>query len=190
MRRMKKPNEEAELNITSFMNLMIVLVPVLLLNMVFTQTMVLDIKLPAGAVSPDPTKKVEKFDISLQVFPDSFVVNVDTGKGPVALKKIDKEGEDYNYKELTTYLRALKGAGEEALNRGKKEDEEYKDKRDILISFTEDAEYQVTVKTIDAVRSYPEVVAASVVHAELLPDLSLGSLSKEAKAPEAAGGKK
>ena len=57
MRRIKKPNEEAELNITSFMNLMIVLVPVLLLNMVFTQTMVLDIKLPAGAVSPDPTKK-------------------------------------------------------------------------------------------------------------------------------------
>lgn len=189
MRRIKKPNEDAELNITSFMNLMIVLVPVLLLNMVFTQTMVLDIKLPAGAASPDPTKKVEKFDISLQVFPDSFVINIDVGKGPMVANKIDKEGEKYNYTELTTYLRALKAAGEIELNKGRKDGEEYKDKKDILISFLDDANYQVIVKTMDAVRSYPEVVVASVVHAQLLPDLSLGSLSKDAKAPEKAGGK-
>jgi len=40
MRRHKRPQEEAELNVTSFMNLMIVLVPVLLMNMVFSQVAV------------------------------------------------------------------------------------------------------------------------------------------------------
>ena len=60
MRRMKKAKKDADLDITSFMNLMIVLVPVLLLNMVFTQTMVLDIKLPAdveNAITPKDKDK-------------------------------------------------------------------------------------------------------------------------------------
>ncbi len=44
MRRHKRIKEEAELNVTSFMNLMIVLVPVLLMNMVFSQLAVLDLR--------------------------------------------------------------------------------------------------------------------------------------------------
>jgi len=44
--RRKFYREEAELDITSFMNLMIILVPVLLLSMVFARTTVLDLKLP------------------------------------------------------------------------------------------------------------------------------------------------
>ncbi|MCK5881879.1 MAG: biopolymer transporter ExbD, partial [Sinobacterium sp.] len=77
MRRMKKPKEDADINITSFMNLMIVLVPVLLLNMVFTQTMVLDIKLPAAAApqTPDKNKKKEvKFDVELMVLKNGMLV--------------------------------------------------------------------------------------------------------------------
>ena len=62
MRRHKKIREEAELNVTSFMNLMIVLVPVLLLNMVFSQLSVLDLRLPApdqpdAVIDPRPGKR-------------------------------------------------------------------------------------------------------------------------------------
>ena len=39
----------AELDVTPFMNLMIVLVPVLLLSMVFTHTTVIDLNFPTGA---------------------------------------------------------------------------------------------------------------------------------------------
>ena len=42
----EKGIDEAELDVTAFMNLMIVLVPVLLLSMTFTQISVLEIKLP------------------------------------------------------------------------------------------------------------------------------------------------
>ena len=63
MRRHKKLKEEAELNVTSFMNLMIVLVPVLLMNMVFSQLAVLDLRLPAG----DQPGEVNPEDVTLEV---------------------------------------------------------------------------------------------------------------------------
>ena len=43
IKRRKVPLADAELDITSFMNLMIVLVPVLLLSLVFAQIRVLNI---------------------------------------------------------------------------------------------------------------------------------------------------
>ena len=46
MRRSRFRQKEAELDITSFMNLMIILVPVLLMNMVFSHITVLDLQLP------------------------------------------------------------------------------------------------------------------------------------------------
>ena len=46
MRRHRKPQEATELDITSFMNLMIILVPVLLVSMVFNQVTVLELNLP------------------------------------------------------------------------------------------------------------------------------------------------
>ncbi|HSG51582.1 MAG TPA: biopolymer transporter ExbD, partial [Rheinheimera sp.] len=46
IKRRKAQIADAELDITSFMNLMIVLVPVLLLSLVFAQIRVLNIQLP------------------------------------------------------------------------------------------------------------------------------------------------
>jgi len=42
-RRHRKQTSEVDLNITPFLNLMIVLVPVLLLSMVFTQTRIMEL---------------------------------------------------------------------------------------------------------------------------------------------------
>ena len=65
MRRQRRFKEEAELNVTSFMNLMIVLVPVLLMNMVFSQLAVLDLRLPAG--DQPGTAEIDPEDVSLEV---------------------------------------------------------------------------------------------------------------------------
>ena len=45
-RKHRRLRSEADLDITPFMNLMIVLVPVLLLNMVFAHTSVLELNFP------------------------------------------------------------------------------------------------------------------------------------------------
>ena len=50
-RRYKRKTEAADLDVTPFMNLMIVLVPVLLLSMVFTHTTVIDLNFPADGVA-------------------------------------------------------------------------------------------------------------------------------------------
>ena len=57
MRRHRKAQEEAELDITSFMNLMIILVPVLLLSMVFNHITVLELTLPL-----EDEKKLDELD--------------------------------------------------------------------------------------------------------------------------------
>ena len=58
MRIKRRFKEDPDLDITSFMNLMIILVPVLLMSMVLARTTVLDLKLPDMAdASTPPTEE-------------------------------------------------------------------------------------------------------------------------------------
>lgn len=57
MRIKRRFKADAELNITSFMNLMIILVPVLLMGMVLARTTVLDLKLPTWPIPAFPKPK-------------------------------------------------------------------------------------------------------------------------------------
>lgn len=166
MRRIKKVKEEVELDITSFMNLMIVLVPVLLLNMVFSQTTVLDIKLPAGAES-SPDQPKENQQIELIIRQDHMTLNYPAG---VMMREFPKVDEHYDYKGLSKFLQELKPALEAKVG----------EKKDILILSEETTDYQTIVSTMDTVRSYPAVVAANLVNAELFPDISLGDAPGDA----------
>jgi len=47
------------------------------------------------------------------------------------------------------------------------------DKKDLTLLMQQNTDYQTIVSLIDATRSYKDVVAASVVDAELFPDVSL-----------------
>ena len=56
-RQHKLARQEAELDITSFMNLMIVLVPVLLMMMVFSKITVVELQLPGlSTLGPHPPR--------------------------------------------------------------------------------------------------------------------------------------
>ena len=161
MRIRRRAKEEADLDITSFMNLMIILVPVLLMSMVFSHITVLDLKLPDLAPnstneSPEPNDALE-----VVIYTDKLVINYPAG---VTVKSINNIDSSHDFKMLSTYLQeikrrlALKG----------------KEKRDIFILSQADTDYQTIVTTMDTVRSYDAVVAASVVEAELFPEISLG----------------
>ncbi|KKK86016.1 hypothetical protein LCGC14_2767470, partial [marine sediment metagenome] len=84
VRNSRSQRQEAELDITAFMNLMIVLVPVLLLGMVFSQITVLDLKLPEGAAG-DASDAAEKQKIELLIREDVMLVNYPQG---ILLKRI------------------------------------------------------------------------------------------------------
>src|SRR5690554_3359114 len=68
--RRRRQTEDAELNITSFMNLMIVLVPVLLLSMVFSRITVLELNLPDSAASSMSTDEQNTHDfLEVVIYP-------------------------------------------------------------------------------------------------------------------------
>jgi len=65
--------------------------------------------------------------------------------------------------------------------------EKDKDKIDILFMSQPDTDYQTIVRSMDTVRSFKAVVAASVVNAELFPAISLGDAPVE-EASDLPGG--
>lgn len=153
--------QEAELNITSFMNLMIVLVPVLLLNMVFSQTAILDIKLPAGALEELQDDAKENHTIELIVRKDTMKLNYPAG---IVMAEFPKKDGQYDYQALSAFLQKLKPTLESTLG----------EKKDILLLSEPDTSYQTIVTTMDTIRSYETVLVTDVVQAELFPDISLG----------------
>ena len=160
--RRKKAQVVAELDITAFMNLMIVLVPVLLLSMVFTRITVIDIRLPnpsTGELEPiDP----ETLQLEVIIRDDALVL-ADTNAGPIERFAMSEDGE-HDYKGLSALLQGIK---QKIISDGV-------EKRDITILSEEGTPYQVLVSVMDSVRSYPAVVAASVVEAELFPEIAIG----------------
>lgn len=157
MRRHKKIQEEAELDITSFMNLMIILVPVLLISMVFNHITVLELRLPLEEelqkqdLNPD--------DLSLEVIVRQTGFNVMLG--PLPIESIDKKDNKFDLNRLSAVLQGMK----KQLGR---------ERTDIVILSEPDIDYQVLVGVIDTAKTFPAVVAASVVDAVLFPDVSLG----------------
>ena len=101
-RRINAP--EAELDITSFMNLMIVLVPVLLLSLVFSQVRILNLQLPVAAQAENNPNDEPKV-LELVISQTGFDLNYPAG---IFLKKIDKTEKGYQFSNLSIYLQDLK----------------------------------------------------------------------------------
>jgi biopolymer transport protein ExbD len=162
MRRSSKHHgEEADVDVTSFINLVVVLVPVLLMGMVLSHITVLDIKLPdlpaTSSEQLDPPAQLE-----LIVRADYFDINYPTG---IRLKRIEKNSSGkYDYEILSRYLQEIK---RQLSDKGIQ-------KRDVYLLSEKNTEYQTLVSVMDTMRSYKAVIGTTVVNAELFPDVSLG----------------
>ena len=183
-KRMYKP-KEAELDITSFMNLMIILVPVLLMSMVFSHVTVLELTLPDLASNPTEKQKQDLKNQVLEVIiePDALQVNYPAGAPLRRIAKVENQETgklDYDFKMLSTVLQEVKRMLKQ----------QGVDKKDILVLSQPDTDYQTIVKAMDTVRSFKTVLVASVVEAELFPSISLGDAPPLLAKPKAAGGEK
>ncbi|GAW95805.1 MULTISPECIES: biopolymer transporter ExbD [Colwellia] len=160
MRRRRINPPEAELDITSFMNLMIVLVPVLLLSLVFSQVRILNLQLPvAGQTTDNPND--ERQVLELVITQTGFELNYPAG---ILLKKFAKTDSGYQFAKLSLYLQDLKLTFQQNKHQ----------KSDIVLLLAPEIDYQTIVSTMDTVRSFKAVVAANLVDAELFPQISLG----------------
>ena len=159
MRRLKNRRiphrKDADINVTPFMNLMMVLVAAMLLSAVFSKITVIDLDFPAGngAGAFDP----EKLHLEVIVREDGLVV---------------ADGQGGTIKTLPTISGVQDLAGLSQVMREVKR--RVPEERDIMILLESDTPYQTVVSVMDSVRSYSAVLAMSVVEAELFPVISLG----------------
>ena len=167
-KRRRLPAREAELDITAFMNLTIVLVPILLLGMVFSRITEIEITLPPGATQKDIP--AELLQIELVIRTDGMQIDYPSG---VLLKRIPlTTSGEYDFEFLSLVLQEVK----------RQLREKGVEKKSITLLPTPDIDYQTIVTAMDTVRSFKAVVAASFVDAELFPNISFGD------APQAATG--
>ena len=189
-RQKGRQKEDAELDITSFMNLMIVLVPVLLMMMVFSRITVVELNLPtlsnipAGESLEEQSLEVEVSERGLDVyFPQGYLVT-----NIPMIQKQDKDGLimmqnglPIMTQDLAQLQKTLISVKQTLLANGT-------EKRDIILLLQEDTDYQTIVSLIDKTRSYKDVVVTSVVDAELFPEVSLSDAPKRVSVHTSAGG--
>jgi len=175
-RKHKRLRPDAELDITSFMNLMIVLVPVLLMMMVFSRITVVELQLPGlDALPSDEPIENQQLEVLVSqqgfdvYFPQGYLVRSIPKLNPELTESLQQQStqqspiSEYDFAELQTTLIQVKRTllAKEV------------DKNDLVLMLDDDISYQTIVTLLDTVRSYPDVVAASVVPAELFPNASL-----------------
>ena len=180
----RRPQKEVpELNITTFLNLMVVLVPFLLITAVFSRVTILELSLPAGGASSS-----NKQQLTIEVIVREKGLEIGNGKQVLArfpllkAEDIDVDTADsgvennaeleeddsrlYDLKTLSKYLTKIKS--------------KYPEKTDALVLMETDIQYRVLIRVMDAVRSAfirqqgAEGEADVLQQVVLFPDISIG----------------
>ena len=143
-----------ELDITAFLSLMIVLVPVLLLGMVFSQIRMIELDFPGMESGEAP--QADELRLVVALIPQGLEV-LDSERGVIRTLPLIEGEQDFD--GLRETLKQIK--------------KRVPEKTDIVLEVSPDIDYQTLVTAMDTLRSYPAVVAASVVKGELFPDVAL-----------------
>jgi biopolymer transport protein ExbD len=165
----RQATDDAEIDVTSFMNLMIVLVPVLLMSMTFTKITVMEINLPELS-GGNSVADLSQSQLEVVIHKDKLQVYFPAGslvKDIEMVQKKDQKNKTHDFYMLTQVLRSIK--------------DKVSDKKDAVILSASDLPYQTLITVMDTVKSYQTVVAASLVEIELFPQISLGDASKTKK---------
>ena len=132
-RRRILDKEPPELDITTFLNLMVVLIPFLLISAVFSRITIMELDVPTAAGAG----KVEKPTLELEVIVRKKGIEISNGKGVVAsMKNID---DKYDIDKLSEYLQKIK--------------KNYPDKTDAIVLMERKIEYEYLILVMDTLRS-------------------------------------
>ncbi len=153
--RRHRQHDQAELNITAFMNLMVILVPFLLITAVFSRLAILELNLPSSGeqLANEPQ------NMQLEVIVRADRIEIGERNAGLMSRLPLKDGE-YDYAGLTDYLKRVKAS--------------FPDKLDATILLEQDVPYDVLVQVMDAVRIFQAEESGRLVKAELFPEISIG----------------
>jgi biopolymer transport protein ExbD len=148
--------EAAELNITAFMNLMVILVPFLLITAVFSRLAILELNLPASSTEPADPQELT-FQLEIIVRADKIEVG-DRNVGALGIYPNTVDG--YDYESLSSKLTEIKDS--------------YPEKTDAAILLESEIAYDTLVQVMDRVRVAELIEDENVTRKNLFPDISIG----------------
>jgi biopolymer transport protein ExbD len=154
-RRTSQPNE---LDMTTFLNLMVVLVPFLLITAVFSRITIVELSLPSSSGGPAPLEPVFRVEVIVRE------AGLEITNGSAVIAAMPKAGDEaYDLEGLSEYLVALK--------------REYPDKEDASVLLEPDIAYDYLIQVMDVVRSVDvpaEGEETEPLRVALFPDIAIG----------------
>ena len=153
-RRLRKT--AAHLEITAFINLIVVLVPFLLSVAVFTRLAVIDLSLPAQTSGPMQLTP-DNLQLEVVIRPDALEVGDRIGG---LIQRIPDTATGHDLQALAQLVQQLKT--------------KFPDKTEATVLSEPNTAYDTLVQVMDAVRAGRMVQGAAVVRSELFPNISIG----------------
>lgn len=148
--------DAADLNITAFMNLMVVLVPFLLITAVFSRLTILELNLPSSTEAVPEVKQVLNLEVVVR---DDTIQVADRGTG--MLRAFPRIGDQHDLEGLAKFLYGdIKPR--------------FPELTDVTILLEPDVPYDVVVQVMDTVRVHTEIQGTQLLQTELFPDISIG----------------
>ena len=155
VRRLRK--EAAHLEITAFINLIVVLVPFLLSTAVFTRLSVIDLALPAQTNGQLEQLKAEDLKLEIVVRADALEVGDRIGG---LIQRIPATATGPDVRALQTLMQQIKT--------------KFPDKADATVLAEPNTPYDTLVRVMDVVRAGHLAQGDKLVKAELFPNISIG----------------
>ena len=148
---------DEEMNITAFMNLMVILVPFLLITAVFSKIAILELNIPKAGGAADKNKKPQ---LQLQIVVRENVIDIKDGVVGL-IKRFKVENEETKWQGMSDLLIQLK--------------DKFPDKENVTILLEPDVPYQLMVKVMDRARVANVVMPGMTVETiDLFPSISIG----------------
>ncbi|MDH3285278.1 MAG: biopolymer transporter ExbD [Acidobacteriota bacterium] len=149
----RRQRDAPELDVTTFMNLMVVLVPFLLITAVFSRITIVELDLPSTQ-SAAPAAPI--FRVEVVVRDDGLEIM----DGVQVIAAIPKADDAYDLAKLSEYLVTIK--------------REYPEKEDASVLLEPDIEYDHLIQVMDTVRSVAFVEDGQTTRADLFTAISIG----------------
>ncbi len=152
----RRTKASGELDTTTFLNLMVVLIPFLLITAVFSRITIVELSLPNSAGGPAPIEPA--FRMEVMVREDGLELT----DGKAVIARMPKVGEEYDLETLSEHVLALKRRSP--------------DSNAASVLLEPQIEYDHLIQVMDAVRStaLPGETEGEMTRVVLFTDISIG----------------
>ncbi len=150
-------HKDGDLDITAFMNLMVILVPFLLITAVFNQVNILEMNLPEQTDNAEAPDKPPEFALEIILRVDKLQVGDKPGR---ILKSFAMQDGQYDLAGLSSLLQELKAR--------------FPDETAATLLLEPDVSYEQLIQVMDAARMFEREDGEQSVQVELFPDMAMG----------------